>query len=1748
MDKKQKQIDSENNGLLENAKEDMVNVDSIKERIGKIEKELVAIDKKVEKLHSDMEKYAGPEEESGSFNHVRKIQKENAAFGKAEQKPEIVEQAVRELKDSYLIKKEELEGRVEKIKSDIENVAKDRDDVKNVTKSDLSKIDGDIERIREDVVLFKENLADLHIQAQESIEQFEQIHGVIDNVAVAKNLGAAAANVPDKGGAESKLRFFNRKIKEAQENKNTKMEKHYQEEKASVVAEIKKKEQENKAKKKKQEADEKKEFGEESRKEIERITEAFVKSVNDLGDSGEPIKETTIKNAIKRDILKSIQGGSFSSVAKIELNKIKDGYEMGDDLKKAIEDKNKERESKKKAKEKGSTKPKVSLAGNGLQGAEKDDAGKEFLIEKVKDLFEKSKKDIENGKFQDKGKDTKAPTLTIKKFQSGYGKEFGKLSQNEQGDIEALLVKYNADLELIFKAKMVEIEAAKKSAKETAEEAEKGRLGEYFGHIDKSKRKESLKYLEEIAIMDKKLSDAVSSMPDDDNRAEIKNFINDYTEEKGFKKEELDKYVNQKKFLELTKILFAEVENRIKALDNKQVDQEVFVPEDDNETPESESVNEERIGAGGEKDEKKGDLSEVPVGAVSELDELSQKKEKIKNGIASGSGGMYFSASKLKGLEKIDEQIADLKKRKELEDLHAQKNKLEQELGDGMGGMNVRKLRKLEAVKKQIELLEAGVGSEKDEEDDVGNFEHDMPDYDEEVSESESVNEERIGAGGELQKLRIEREKIENEIKAGMVGMRITELHNKLDDINKQIEKMERGEEISAEEKQQFQKEVEQMPAKERERLGLGLRNMGFFARELKSKALAGLCKLAADGVDRFYGEDQQKMQIEDRGVFIRFAKSLEGEFKNDATSARKQIEDSNKKVKAMQQVQNVSTITGGALKWGRTAADVAGWTIGSPLRYITIGAQVFSKVIGNAKETRLINKKVINKTRIEDIDEAMDEAWNLYGQAKIQATKDGVVSGEILNKVYLENLPKDLLKRLENTEPGSTVGIIQTLLKKDIEWAIKHGKITKNSFELFLKDCDRLVSHYGEIDALALGARYAQTAGKAVIAGVALESFALLMQRAPEIVRNAGSMLHELDQIWEGKESELPKGAQMPETGSVVPGIEDEIGAPQEQGFGYQGGKSIWKEAEKQLEARYKMDGGDERSMEVLKTFNVDKIKDIIAENPIGYGLSETDNLAELSEDKLQNINWNLVFDNLKAENAFVSELDAATGESILSNNETLRTFFAEHPDAPRTSENYENILQGRGITGEILEQKAEGNGFKFDWKVKAGAGGLENIAPIEFDNGYGLRIEAIDEKADWNADQIRITDQQGRVLDVIKYDDGIGVEENIKNAKVEALHIINWSKADFENIVGRPNFEFVGGKQAVMNGMISGSARISIEDAERAGINVFGRAGLSSVDTIKLNAWMENIKSLDTPERAKLFFDLSEETGVDFKSSGFKSAFEKMPDDFTMDQSVGYMKIFAGGDVKEGVVDLLGVEGAHVEKVVMNNDVIEIKNLNYKGKVMDVFVSKDGKIGIESGNKINLGIKKEVVFGWPPLKAVPEYEINGDSIAMIRERMKAVLNLKFNEEVQEIVQPEAGVQMDRASVGQPSVEKVVEDDIVSEISESKSSFDEAAAGRSPEQEENVSSDALGADIEVGTDTPINKEIKIDSPNISKLGNSWLERGATSESLRRLSEEPARGGRWQSLTTKDGKNITVSGGFEAKMAAKYALKKMKGN
>ncbi|MCD4762370.1 hypothetical protein K8R32_05455, partial [bacterium] len=40
---------------------------------------------------------------------------------------------------------------------------------------------------------------------------------------------------------------------------------------------------------------------------------------------------------------------------------------------------------------------------------------------------------------------------------------------------------------------------------------------------------------------------------------------------------------------------------------------------------------------------------------------------------------------------------------------------------------------------------------------------------------------------------------------------------------------------------------------------------------------------------------------------------------------------------------------------------------------------------------------------------------------------------------------------------------------------------------------------------------------------------------------------------------------------------------------------------------------------------------------------------------------------------------------ESIINNNAQLKNFFTDNPKAPRTSENYEAILRGKGISGEV-------------------------------------------------------------------------------------------------------------------------------------------------------------------------------------------------------------------------------------------------------------------------------------------------------------------------------------------------------------------------------------------------------------------------------------------------------------------------------
>ena len=324
-------------------------------------------------------------------------------------------------------------------------------------------------------------------------------------------------------------------------------------------------------------------------------------------------------------------------------------------------------------------------------------------------------------------------------------------------------------------------------------------------------------------------------------------------------------------------------------------------------------------------------------------------------------------------------------------------------------------------------------------------------------------------------------------------------------------------EEKLTKEAEEIKSELKNMPPSERRKIGIGLRNIGFFVQEKKSKALGWLCEQLSDFATKASGEeldDKGKAKsIQTAGAMTRFLTSLSETYKRDETIARQGIEQDPTSLKqgAWQQLRNTGYLSGNILKYGRTVADVAGYTAGSPLRYAMIGAQVFSRGAEAAKYARLQNAEVINKTRF-DYDEAVEEAYKIYETAKqYGAEKKGKEGTEAIERAYLDQLPQDILNRLKKAEPGAATGIIERIgqkaLQKYVELSLKAGKFTKIGFQKRLKEYDAMVSKYGTVDALAMSAKLAETTGKTAIAVVSVETAILAIKNLPAIVENLGNL-----------------------------------------------------------------------------------------------------------------------------------------------------------------------------------------------------------------------------------------------------------------------------------------------------------------------------------------------------------------------------------------------------------------------------------------------------------------------------------------------------------------------------------------------------------------------------------------------------------------------------------------------------------------
>jgi hypothetical protein len=329
------------------------------------------------------------------------------------------------------------------------------------------------------------------------------------------------------------------------------------------------------------------------------------------------------------------------------------------------------------------------------------------------------------------------------------------------------------------------------------------------------------------------------------------------------------------------------------------------------------------------------------------------------------------------------------------------------------------------------------------------------------------------------------------------------------------------------------QEDVAKLPEKVKERLGLGFGNLGFLVEEYKNGFFASAFEKA-------------RGKLKAKSTVGRFVESLAENYRRDQEKAKKKFEDVKRGDK--HRLSNAGYLVGNIVRYGRTVLDFfTGYTIASPLRYTMMGAMMFGRGAEAAKEARLKNEKVIEKTRTKkkDIKKAEEEAWKIYEKAEQKAGK-GNVSKEALQKAFMEGLPQDLLSRLNGSSPeikiciarkiveGITVKWIGSSLNK-IEKKLGKAKDEKerekilSKYETKLKDLNRIIGEYGQIDLLAISGKLAESAAKGVVTAVSVETLlALPLEKIFDI------------KIWDSVSSVLGEENETG-TGSHINGTEHE-------------------------------------------------------------------------------------------------------------------------------------------------------------------------------------------------------------------------------------------------------------------------------------------------------------------------------------------------------------------------------------------------------------------------------------------------------------------------------------------------------------------------------------------------------------------------------------------------------------------------------
>ncbi|MFA6353964.1 MAG: hypothetical protein WCW93_03475 [Candidatus Paceibacterota bacterium] len=371
------------------------------------------------------------------------------------------------------------------------------------------------------------------------------------------------------------------------------------------------------------------------------------------------------------------------------------------------------------------------------------------------------------------------------------------------------------------------------------------------------------------------------------------------------------------------------------------------------------------------------------------------------------------------------------------------------------------------------------------------------------------------------------------------------------------------------EEVAKIEEETKNLSPEEKEKIKFGLDTFGFKAEKAKNDFFASIFNAAINGYEikghKFAGIGEKgrgKFYKKLRNRFIQQSKDAVTKA-NDASAfsdtklgipIKGQKRGINISAEKQRTMSNWGNFSGNVLKYGRLISDAVGITVGAANR-VAMAVGMATVVLAEAgKETYLENEKVIERTRIHDADIAAEEAWKIYEKAggtfednnKGNRTwnTNGLSTEDLKNK-YLMEMPKDLQERLKDPSTANT--FIQKILRKELlgyeikghvifEGAISrlnknieklelNNKLTdeekKTEIEKLitkqkknLEDYDRIVTQYGTVDFAAMLLRYSQTAGKATVAILQVETLVIGIDKICETASHLYHNFHDANTV----------------------------------------------------------------------------------------------------------------------------------------------------------------------------------------------------------------------------------------------------------------------------------------------------------------------------------------------------------------------------------------------------------------------------------------------------------------------------------------------------------------------------------------------------------------------------------------------------------------------------------------------------------